>query len=250
MAWHTSYNKVCPHVFKVSTPAGDGTGFYFASSADRSVVAIATALHVVEQADNWQEPIRLLQHTTKDMAFVRAEDRAIIVDRTRDSAAIVVSANLFHLGEPPPLQAKDKFRKVGTALGWAGYPAVAPSELCFFSGGVSAFIQENDSYLIDGVAINGVSGGPVFTDAENDESPTLVGLISAYLPNRQSMGTLPGLLKAFDLTHLHSVIDRIRSLDDARAKAQEAQKERQEAPAPPAQGPSEPGTTGTPGQQA
>jgi hypothetical protein len=43
-------------------------------------------------------------------------------------------------------------------------------------------------YLVDGVAINGVSGGPVF-----DDRCHLAGLVSAYLPNRVAPNTtLPG----------------------------------------------------------
>jgi hypothetical protein len=47
-------------------------------------------------------------------------------------------------------------------------------------------------YLIDGVAINGVGGGPVFAALKNDQ-PQLLGTISAYMPNRMRGDALPGL---------------------------------------------------------
>ena len=45
------------------------------------------------------------------------------------------------------------------------------------------------TYLVDGVAINGVSGGPVF-----DDRCHLIGVVFAYIPNQLGENTLlPGL---------------------------------------------------------
>jgi hypothetical protein len=143
------------------------------------------------------------------------------VDYRRDSAAILVAANLFQLPDVTlPLIAADQFTHIGRPLGWVGYPAVAPAHLCLFQGGVSAFIEDDDSYLVDGVAINGVSGGPVFRDI-GEGGPRIIGINSAYIPNRQSAGLLPGVMKAHDVTHLHAVIAQLANLDEARAKAAE-----------------------------
>ncbi len=64
--------------------------------------------------------------------------------------------------EPLPLVPKDKFLKVGNKIGWLGFPAIQGANLCFFSGDISAWLQSQMAYLVDGVAINGVSGGPAF----------------------------------------------------------------------------------------
>jgi hypothetical protein len=66
----------------------------------------------------------------------------------------------------------------GAPLGWLGYPGLAFPELCFFRGFISGHQEKPPIYLVDGVAINGVSGGPAF-----DLSGLIVGLISAYRPN-------------------------------------------------------------------
>jgi len=77
----------------------------------------------------------------------------------------------------------------GAEVGWLGFPGLVEPELCFFHGNVSGSLNEPPTYLIDGVAINGVSGGPVF-----DERAHLIGLVSAYIPNRvDAQTTLPGL---------------------------------------------------------
>ena len=86
----------------------------------------------------------------------------------------------------------------GTAIGWLGYPGLVFPELCFFHGVVSGHLETPPVYLIDGVAINGVSGGPAF-----DPSGLVVGLVSAYLPNRLHPDTtLPGLMIVTPLTHI------------------------------------------------
>jgi hypothetical protein len=80
----------------------------------------------------------------------------------------------------------------GAPIGWMGFPGITEPELCFFHGHVSGYVGDPPTYLIDGVAINGVSGGPAF-----DNRAHLIGLVSAYIPNRVNPHTtLPGLMAA------------------------------------------------------
>jgi len=65
-----------------------------------------------------------------------------------------------------PLRPIQNALPIGVEVGWLGYPAIGPWTLCFFRGNVSA--RQEASYLIDGVAINGVSGGPVFYSTPTD----------------------------------------------------------------------------------
>jgi len=73
--------------------------------------------------------------------------------------------------------------------------------------------------LIDGVAINGVSGGPVFYGAGGDASNSveIIGTITAYMPNR----SLPGLSFAQDITHFQNVVTAIKNRDEAEKKKKE-----------------------------
>ena len=84
-----------------------------------------------------------------------------------------------------------------------------------FSGNVSAREETQHSYLIDGVAISGVSGGPVVysTPAHGAQ---IVGAISAYRVNRATGEALPGVSVARDVSHFHEITSKIRSLDEAR----------------------------------
>ena len=59
MNWDQVVQKVTPYVVKIETPAGSGTGFLFAYNEDHSWCGVATALHVVSAADEWQQPIKI-----------------------------------------------------------------------------------------------------------------------------------------------------------------------------------------------
>jgi len=225
MDWHELYEKVTPYIVSVMTPQGRGTGFLFAYNANRSLAAFATAAHVVDHAHDWKEPIKFRHHNSGEELFLPDEQRVVFLDRIHDSASIV----LLNKGLPLPkdvlpLAPQDKFLKIGIEVGWAGFPSIAYTNLCFFSGRVSNYLADESSYLIDGVAINGVSGGPVFAETVRDK-PHIIGTISAYIPNRNRGEALPGLLRARDVTSFHETIEKINSLDDARKQEQEQAKQ-------------------------
>ncbi len=145
----------------------------------------------------------------------------IFLDRRRDSACILIPAIDFDLpGQFLPIMAADKYKSIGIEVACVGYPGIASPHLCFFSGPLSAFLPNDDSYLIDGVAIHGVSGGPVFAMLA-DSKPQLIGTVSSYTPNRIRGDALPGMLRAQDVTLFHETIKTIRSIDDARRKREE-----------------------------
>lgn len=232
MNWNAIVEKVAPYVVKIETPTGHGTGFLCLYNQDKSLLGIATARHVVSYADEWQQPIRINHFPSGTTKFMKEDDRTILSDPETDSAVI-----LFPLGElnlPKeliPLLPSSAALDIGTEIGWLGYPAMASSTLCFFSGNVSA--RREHSYLIDGVAINGVSGGPVIYSNDID-GVQFVGTVSAYMSNRATGDTLPGLAIAQDVSHFHDMISFIKSLDEAREKkqAQVSENESQANPEP------------------
>lgn len=244
MSWHSACEKVEPYIVKIETPAGSGTGFFFAYNENKSLIGIATALHVVSEAEDWRYPIKIVQGTKE--LFLTYDDRAVIVDYKRDSAAILIVAavctgkGIVIPEKMLPLFPSDRQKRVGVTLGWAGFPAIASQTRCFFQGGVSAFNPHDDSYFVDGVAINGVSGGPVFDEnVGGQESDYIVGIVSAYYVNRQRGDALPGLSLVHDVTHLNTTIEQLRTRDEARKKEQEGRKEAKEAE-PVQPGPAEP----------
>jgi Trypsin-like peptidase domain len=233
MNWGEAVNAITPHVVKIETPTVYGTGFLVFYNHDQSWCGIATAAHVVSHADEWQEPIRI--HTDANAAprFLKSEDRVIFVDYTNDSAVVLFVKGDLKLPEVPiTLLPMNEPCSIGSDIGWLGYPAIEPHTLCFFAGTISARQPARKAYLIDGVAINGVSGGPVFHCPSPDNTVQIIGCVSAYHANRATGEALPGLLRAQDVSHFHSIAGFVRNVDEANAKKREfdeAQKQKSQA---------------------
>lgn len=137
---------------------------------------------------------------------------------TRDTAVLLFSRGDLPLPpDPLPLTPKDKSLRVGNKIGWLGFPAIPAASLCFFSGDISAWLQTQTAYLVDGVAINGVSGGPAFHIFQPDPPLVIiVGVVSAYMPNRATGEVLPGLSVVRDVSQFHELVPTFASLDQAR----------------------------------
>jgi hypothetical protein len=229
MEWHVAVSTIEPSIIKIETPSGWGTGFLCAYNHVRTFVGFATARHVVEDADKWQQPIRLEQVPSGEVILLKETDRVILPDPDprKDSAVIIMpTAKIpakFKLPETPiPLFPADKYLRVGHGVGWLGYPVIGDNALCFFAGNVSAWRNKTEEYLIDGVVINGVSGGPVMCSRSGD-APALeiVGAITAYISNRATGATLPGLSVAQDISHFQRVVTSLTTQDEAAQKKKE-----------------------------
>lgn len=229
--WYEAVEIITPHVVRITTPQGSGTGFIVTRSSDGGVLGIATAAHVVDHAHYWEQPIRVQFAATGETSLLRAHDRAIVLDETRDTGAIVMDAGaLRNLPAPIPLISEGFNLKIGNPIGWLGYPAISGTHLCFFTGTVSAWVQAMSAYFVDGVAINGVSGGPAFAVYPNGLLE-IIGVVSAYMPNRVTGETLPGLGIIRDVYQFHEVIKNFQSFEEA--KAQETPPSDNPPPPPP-----------------
>lgn len=223
--WPFAIEVLAPFVVKITTPRGSGTGF-FVSSTKTGLCAVATAAHVVDHAHYWDEPLRINHHASGETRLLRPPDRAILLDEGLDTAAIVFRPdNLKVPAELLPLSPEGKFLMAGAEIGWLGFPAIASSTLCFFSGRISSWLDERASYLVDGVAINGVSGGPAFwtmpaqkKPAGLQPTPTLMGVVTAYFPNRATGEALPGLCEIRDVRQFQELTKELKSLDEAKEK--------------------------------
>ena len=198
MNWHDAVELVLPHVVRITTPSGHGTGFlrnYYGD--DSPVVSFATAAHVVRQAYEWDQPIRLHHKNFPNGSITLPSDkRDVYIHSSLDVAAVIATLPTDYRKVLPdaPIQVVPRpgFVKRGVAIGWLGYPYLVGNgtECCFFSGSVSAFVER---YFIDGVAIEGVSGGPAFL--ASGKKLVIIGCISRYMPNIAGGDTaLPGLL--------------------------------------------------------
>jgi hypothetical protein len=211
---------VKPYVVQIFTPTTVGTGFLFAQSKDHKMVGVATAAHVINQAHRWEQPIEIKHHTSGKTIMLRVPDRVILLDQRMDTAAILFDKIDIPFQESDPILAPEgKSLKIAMEIAWIGFPAISPDDLCLFSGRISAFIEAQRAYLVDGVAINGVSGGPAFwPGTESTKETHVIGVVSAYAPNRATGEPLPGLSIIRDVTQLQSVIKKFRSLDEAKEK--------------------------------
>lgn len=216
MSWNLLQQKIEPYLIRIETQQGSGTGFLFAYNPTGILAAIATAAHVIDYAHDWKQPIKLIHDATGEIAFVTEEQRVVFLNQSRDAATILVSKDILPFPKTVfPIADSTKYRAVGSELAWTGFPSVAYPTLCFFSGCVSAFLVSQDCYLIDGVAINGVSGGPVFCERP-DNTPEIVGIISAYMAN--SSGNTPGLLRAQDITPFVETLNTLKSMHEAKER--------------------------------
>lgn len=216
--WSQAVEILEPHVVRIATPRGSGTGFLISNSQKTGVCGIATAAHVVDHAHYWEEPIRVDHASTGKSLVIRHDERAIFLDTGRDTAAVLFNRVDLPLPAGPfPMVPKDNLVKVGVKIGWLGFPAIPAANLCFFEGVVSAFVRSQSAYLVDGVAINGVSGGPAFHLSGAKSPPLFVmGVVSAYVPNRATGELLPGLSVVRPIQQFHELAPTFASLDKAK----------------------------------
>jgi hypothetical protein len=234
LTWQEAVAIIQPYVVRVSTPTGSGTGFLFAYAINKGIAGVATAAHVINHAHAWEQPIRLQHHDSGKALVLRAGKRGVLIEEQYDTATIICEKGDLPLPDDlHELTPEGKVLRVGIEVGWVGFPAVAPESLCFFSGRISAWLEDQESYLVDGVVINGVSGAPAF-HLDPDGKLILVGVVSAYVPNRATGVVLPGLSVVRHVGQMQRVVKDLRSLEEGLAKqtppeeAAETPKETQE----------------------
>jgi hypothetical protein len=217
--WADALVKLEEYIFKIHTPTGTGTGFLI--SLTDKICGIATALHVVGHEYEWEEPIKIEHYKTGEKLLIKEPNRAIWVYPEKDIAVILFSPGELKLPtEMLDMAPSDKYVRQGAQMGWCGFPYIEKSKLCFFSGHVSAYIEKTGSYLVDGVAINGVSGGPAFIVLGTEE-PVICGVVSAYIANRATGETLPGVCLIRAVESCQKAIGALKSLEQAKEKTEQ-----------------------------
>jgi hypothetical protein len=232
--WQTEILKIKPYMFKISTPTGYGTGFLIFKN-DQNICGIATAYHVVSHAYEWNEPIKISQFISNKERFLISDSdvRVIEVNKERDLAFILFLddiSNSFDINEKdiPKLTDIGEVVDTGIEIGWNGFPVIESSSLCFFAGYISCYLSNIDSYLVDGVSINGVSGAPAFFIDKNTSELKICGVISNYFPNKSTGESLPGLSMIRSVTIYKERLENLKSIDEARRKNEEIIKNSEE----------------------
>ncbi|MBP1641673.1 MAG: hypothetical protein H6Q03_342 [Acidobacteria bacterium] len=213
--WQEAVEAVRPYVVRLSTPEHAGSAFLFAVAAEGGICGFATAAHALAHASAWEQPVRIEHAASGFERLLRPTERSIVIDEETDTAALVFLRDDFPLPDTLlPMTPEHVAYRVGVEVGWVGFPSVARDRLCFFSGRISSWNAEQQTYLVDGVAVNGVSGGPAFHVDEAGQ-PVLLGVVSAYLPNKAAGGALPGLSVIQHIGHLEKWVASLRSLEGA-----------------------------------
>src|SRR5262245_11364220 len=97
MKWHTVVNRIAQYIVKIETPRGHGTGFLCLYNEPKTICGIATAHHVIEYADDWQQPIRIRHHESDKTILLNESDRVIWGNSDTDSAVILFQANILEM---------------------------------------------------------------------------------------------------------------------------------------------------------
>lgn len=198
LRWDETVDRVSMSVFRLYAGSSAGTGFLIGLGKDPkngdSFATIATAWHVLEALPGTTDELEIVSVDGKTL-FTSAADQIgfhPLGNARYDTGLIVLRTGtpLVDERELLPLFPYDSILARGAEIGWLGFPGITEPELCFFHGHVSGYLNDPPTYLVDGVAINGVSGGPAF-----DNRAHVIGLVSAYVPNRvDPTTTLPGLM--------------------------------------------------------
>ncbi len=236
LRWQGAFRMVRNRALKIKTPRGHGSGFYMgAFGTDRSLGAVATATHVIQEADEWGEPIKLIHIDTGLELLLPAmyqdgTKRPVITFGSSDLAVVIFTIppewNLpaEHINRV----ASEQHLVEGVEVGWFGFPGIKDDKLCFFHGHISTYLDAEAVYLVDGVAINGVSGGPLLVIDNN--LPVVAGVVTAYIPNLATGQALPGMSMFTSISAAVPMLDMLRDLDDAAKKVEEQSKDAHETP--------------------
>lgn len=197
LSWDQVVDRVFPSVFKVETEYSSGTAFVFSISRVREngkhYTFLATAWHVLSNEIGTKSPLSI-SSSDGERQWTSEKDKIFLSSlgpKKFDTALIMIESHdpLISIDRLLPVPPFDTQLARGANIGWLGYPGITEPEICFFSGHISGYLNDPPSYLVDGVAVNGVSGGPVF-----DNRCHLIGMMTAYIPNYiDETRTLPGL---------------------------------------------------------
>ena len=234
--WESAVENISSEIFKIDTHSGSGTGFVLTLNGPSAnkFYGLATAYHVIGSANELELPIKLTHVQTNTSVVLKADPttRVIIPIPDKDLAFIMFSASHFPTVIPlPQIVEQGVTKNAGLDIGWCGFPSMALSELCFFHGFISKPYKHG--YLVDGVVINGVSGGPAFYIQDNQ--PRICGVITEYLPNYATGQTLPGLGFISSVEPYHQTISELNTFDDAEREAETQREASLSASASPSQ---------------
>jgi hypothetical protein len=198
LPWDKVVDRAERIVFRIHAGQSSGTCFVVSLGKQQESEVyhymLATAWHVVKDIAGSNHELQFVAANGKTVYEAKAGHYGIfrLGSEHFDTAVIWINSKIRFVAQEDllPLLDYDLQMPRGVELGWVGFPGIVSSEFCFFKGSVSGYLHDPPTYLIDGVAVNGVSGGPAL-----DNRAHIIGLVSSYIPNQvDEYTTLPGLL--------------------------------------------------------
>jgi hypothetical protein len=196
--WALLAKKFEKIIFRIEVEEEGGTGFLISKSVKENgltALMIITAAHVIEKGINDSSKLVRVISDKEEVIFTNKVNKIYIIHlgpiEMDIGLVLVEDINIdIKSDDLQPLLPYSYIPERGAKVGWLGYPGIVWPELCFFEGVISGYLNEKGTYLVDGVAINGVSGSPVFND-----QGLIFGFVTEYLPNiDEKQRLLPGLM--------------------------------------------------------
>lgn len=226
--WARAIELVSQQVVRISSGDTRGTGF-ISYGRRRGTRVVATAQHVVESAISNESPIHVGHGHQVLTLGGGGLNRGFVHKTTEGVDSAVLAFIAKELPQPtvpilnPTNPAETSHIKVGTEVGWLGFPALRTvNGLCFFSGRIS-MIDPHGRFLLDGTNVHGCSGGPAF--CVTSDGPRIIGVVTNYFPNdnfrdteNKLIGLGPGLTAIADVTNYKSIEAALNRLPDHRGQ--------------------------------
>ena len=216
ITWAQAVSQMQQNLVKISTLGGGyGSGFLIPppAKAPGNLCAL-TAFHVIKNAYETGATIEIAHAGRNDKIVLPSLARSVFVAPDRDQAIISFNGPRdFEKLHTVTFLSRDRHYNPGVELGWLGFPNLNVSKdvACFLSGHVSAYIEDQEAYLIDGVSIHGLSGGPVFYCS--DDQVVMAGIVTNYFPNPVNNQAWPGLAMFRTINPLMKLYDEQNKKD-------------------------------------
>lgn len=198
LEWHQAVEIMKKNLVRIESEGSVGSGVRFKVPSKVSGEynhCILTANHVINDSYDKKSEIKFSHENSRSTTWsipiwriVRNQphDHALVLFNCKDEMPTLVDYDVL---------SADSHFKAGVEIGWLGYPSICGRSdvACFSHGHISAYLESEEAYLVDGVSIHGMSGGPAFV-CENNGSVVLAGVVTNYFANKRPTGeVLPGM---------------------------------------------------------
>lgn len=206
--WWDIAESLARQTFQVRRANCCGTAFLVSQGIERHSshrhYCFATAWHVIDDILDDDHFILFRSH---DKTAIDADTNRVMTARlgppSFDLGCLYLRTvdDLLRLEDMMPVRGLKTFPSLGESLGWCGYPGSLEDEPMFCRGTLACFKTDPHSYLINGVAYPGMSGGAVA-----DQYGWVIGVVSRWWEDG-SLPQIPGMLQAAPSAMIRHVLE-------------------------------------------